>query len=90
MLQFLLDSEFSSVETMAKVTQLTTPAPKKSVADLEETLRTMTSVVKGPVAAAGSAGGHWQRLAGNRFPGHGSTDGRTLGSEGGVAKDEWN
>lgn len=55
MLQFLLDSEFSSVETMAQVTQLTTPAPKKSVADLEETLRTMTSVVKG------SSGRRWIR-----------------------------
>ena len=39
---------------MSQVTQLTTP-PKKSVAVLEETLRTMTSVVKG------SSGRRWIR-----------------------------
>ena len=39
-----------------KVTQLTTPAPKKSMADLEETLRTMSSAV-----VKGSSGRRWIR-----------------------------
>ena len=54
MLQFLPDSDFLLKLYMSQVTQLTTP-PKKSVAVLEETLRTMTSVVKG------SSGRRWIR-----------------------------
>ena len=38
------------------MTQLTTPAPKKSMADLEETLRTMSSAV-----VKGSSGRRWVR-----------------------------